>query len=62
MALRMINGTFDQFEVSQFGNSGGAMEDELDQTTVECWYKPLDRGEENKISMELNLPFSSGDF
>ena len=59
MALRMINGTFENFEVQQFGNSGGALDDELDKTTVECWYKASDTIEEKKIGIELNLPFNS---
>ena len=64
MALRMINGTFDQFDVHQFGNSAGSMEDETDKTYIECWYKI----EEGKLSQAgkliedaLNYPFK-GDY
>ena len=39
MALRMINGSFTSFQVSQFGNSGNMMEDDHDKTTIESWYR-----------------------
>ena len=41
MALRMINGTFEQLEVQQLGNTS-ALDDDSDKTTLECWYKPAD--------------------
>ena len=36
------------------------MEDDIDKTTVECWYKaPIDPREAKKIEDDLNLPFSN---
>ena len=40
MALRMINGTFDEFQVQQFGQSGINFEEDHDKTTVEAWFQP----------------------
>lgn len=58
MALRMINGTFEELDVYQFGNTGGVLDDDLDKTMVESWYKPADSQEEKRIANELNLPFA----
>ena len=33
------------------------MDEELDKTTVEVWYKPFDKMEISRIESELNLPF-----
>lgn len=40
MALRIINGTFDDFKVQQYGTSGFNLEDDNEMTTVESWFKP----------------------
>ena len=40
MALRMINGTFDQFEVKQYGQGGLSFEEDHEKTTVDAWFKP----------------------
>ena len=40
MALRIINGTFDEFKVQQYGTSGFNLEDDNEMTTVESWFKP----------------------
>lgn len=63
MALRMINGTFEQFDVQQYGNVS-AIDDDIEKTTVECWqYQPHDHREAKKIEDELNLPFNNtGEF
>ena len=57
MALRMINGTFDQFDVDQYGKD--ALDDDFDKTIVESWYMAENTGEEKdkKIPIEMNLPF-----
>ena len=59
MALRIINGTFDDFNVQQYGTSGFNFEDDNEMTTVECWYKP-EPNEKEKIERDLNLPFEKG--
>ena len=58
MALRIINGTFKEFEVKQYGTSGFNFEDDNEMTTVECWYKP-EPSEIKKIEKDLNLPFEN---
>ena len=40
MALRIINGTFEDFKVWQYGTSGFNLEDDSETTTVESWFKP----------------------
>ena len=36
------------------------MEEDMDKTTVECWFKsPIESREAKKIEEELNLPFSN---
>jgi len=55
MALRMINGTFDQFDVDQYGKD--VVDDDFDKTTVECWYQADNNEKDKKIPLELNLPF-----
>ena len=54
MALRMINGSFDEFKVHVSGNSGGVPEEELDKTTIECFYKAK-HGEDSKLPQDLSL-------
>lgn len=39
MALRLINGSFSTFTVSQFGNTSNVLEDDHEKTTIESWYK-----------------------
>ena len=59
MALRMINGTFEDFKVEQFGQSGINFEDDHDKTTVESWYKPaLEVGP--KFDTEQNIYKNQG--
>ena len=45
MALRMINGAFEIFDVEQYGrvgsNNGENADEWKDQTTIECWHKAL---------------------
>ena len=59
MALRIINGTFDDFNVQQYGTSGFNFEEDNEMTTVECWYKP-EPNEKEKIERDLNMPFEKG--
>ena len=40
MALRMINGTFEQFEVKQYGLGGLNFEEDHEKTTVDAWFRP----------------------
>jgi len=55
MALRIINGTFDDFEVKQYGTNGFNLEEDNDMTTVECWHKSDQV--DLQIEQDLNLPF-----
>ena len=58
MALRIIDGTFEDFTVEQFGTSGFNLEEDNEMTTVECWYKP-ELHEEKLIESTSNLPFQN---
>ena len=39
MALRMINGNLEDFKVWQFANSSNLLQDDLEKTSIESWYK-----------------------
>ena len=60
MALRILNGTFEEFNVQQYGTSGFDLEDDSENTSVECWYKPEQPNDEKQIQRDLNLPFIDG--
>ena len=46
MALRMSNGIFDTFEVHKFSHRGVNFEEEHEKATIECWYKPKSKLDE----------------
>lgn len=56
MALRMINGTFDQFEIDQYGKD--VLDEDLKKTTVECWHMSENSEKDKKIPIECNMPFA----
>ena len=56
MALRMINGTFESFDVDQYGRD--VLDDDFDKTSVECWYMAESSEKDKKIPIELNMPFA----
>ena len=60
MALRIINGTFSEFSVQQYGTSGFNLEDDNEMTTIECWHRAKDDNQKKQIERDLNLPFEHG--
>ena len=54
MALRMINGTFKDFEVKQYGQGGLNFEEEHEKTTVDAWFRP-NSYETNKFDSETSI-------
>lgn len=60
MALRVINGRLEDFNVHQYGTSGLNLEDEHEMTTVESWYKTENHNEVQTIERDWNLPFENG--
>ena len=59
MALRMINGTFKDFEVKQYGQGGLNFEEEHEKTTVDAWFRP-NSYETNKFDSETSIHSNQG--
>ena len=54
----MINGHFTKFSVHQYGNSSNILEDNREETAIECWHKAKENSSEgHDINSTGKLPF-----